>query len=303
MAVEEAFVHDAVKILQRMEEYLLEPVARALGSDPPRKVFVVPHRALWAYPFSLLQRRLPQTKFCVIPSMAMLPLGRREARRTAPKTGERHFICDATRSLAGARSEVASLHGFTGLDASEHQALFEKLSGTSLLHFAGHGFFDRSAPILSGLITAPSASKDPLLDACWGNYGVLTCARILARGHMPEAYLATLSGCSTAVARDHGSSDFGSLPTAFFLAGVRNVVASLWPVNDHAARLLMRRFYRCLEAGATPSSAMATARQEIESISYEEAVEELGTSDGVMPKEQPYASPIHSLAFQHYGFD
>jgi CHAT domain-containing protein len=58
--------------------------------------------------------------------------------------------------------------------------------------------------------------------------------------------LAVLSACETALGKVEGWQGVMNLQRGFHDAGVRNVSASLWKVNDAATALLMGEFYRRL---------------------------------------------------------
>jgi hypothetical protein len=52
------------------------------------------------------------------------------------------------------------------------------------------------------------------------------------------------------------------LARAFFEAGARTVVGSLWPLRDDEAALVFERFYRHLAAGESVAAALRRARQD-----------------------------------------
>jgi hypothetical protein len=54
-----------------------------------------------------------------------------------------------------------------------------------------------------------------------------------------------------------------SLPRAFFVAGARTVVGSLWLVNDDATREVMIRFYKYLLSGKSRAEALSRAESEL----------------------------------------
>ena len=67
----------------------------------------------------------------------------------------------------------------------------------------------------------------------------------LFEGGVGEA-LVTLSGCQTAAPGLYYGNSF-SLARAFYLAGCRFVLASLWPVSDKLSMIFMTEFYAALQ--------------------------------------------------------
>ncbi|MBD3402045.1 CHAT domain-containing protein, partial [candidate division GN15 bacterium] len=73
-----------------------------------------------------------------------------------------------------------------------------------------------------------------------------------------RAGLTALSGCQTAAPGLNYGNSF-SLAKAFYQAGSRYVLASLWPVNDSLTRTFMAAFYGQLRQGETVSKAYTAA--------------------------------------------
>jgi CHAT domain-containing protein len=59
-----------------------------------------------------------------------------------------------------------------------------------------------------------------------------------------KAELVTLSACKSGLGRQSGGEGFVGFAQAFFLAGCRSLILSLWEVDDQATSLLMTRFYQ-----------------------------------------------------------
>jgi CHAT domain-containing protein len=74
-----------------------------------------------------------------------------------------------------------------------------------------------------------------------------------------------LSGCETALGPAWGTSfersdDYVTLAQAFLFAGARNVIATLWRIDDRSAGEFAARFSRALAASA-PGDALAAAQR------------------------------------------
>ncbi len=158
--------------------------------------------------------------------------------------------------LPATREEVAATSVFfpectslLGSEASEPRlsALAEggALSRYDLLHFATHALVDDNRPERSCIVLAQAPDPDPLAAALAGERiydGLLSVAEI-AREWRLDCDLVTLSGCRTGLGREaHGEGHIGFVH-AFLQAGARNLLVSLWRVEDRAAALLMKRFY------------------------------------------------------------
>jgi CHAT domain-containing protein len=77
-----------------------------------------------------------------------------------------------------------------------------------------------------------------------------------------DANLVTLSACETALGREVRGEGYIGFAHAFFRAGTRSVVVSLWQVDDRATSRLMVRFYEnMLERGMSRSAALGEAKR------------------------------------------
>src|SRR5262249_644761 len=75
--------------------------------------------------------------------------------------------------------------------------------------------------------------------------GLLT-AEALINADLSGMELAVLSACETGLGDYQGGQGVFGLQQAFHIAGCRDVVASLWKVDDAAPAALMAAFYRNL---------------------------------------------------------
>lgn len=120
-----------------------------------------------------------------------------------------------------------------------------------ILHFATHGFVDDRIPALSGLLLASSGGPD-------GEDGYLRLNEIF---HLRlNADLAVLSACETALGKEVKGEGMVGLTRAFFYAGARSVIASLWMVNDQSTSLLMEDLHAQYIKGADASTALRRAK-------------------------------------------
>lgn len=180
--------------------------------------------------------------------------------------------------LAGAREEVLALRplfpGATtllGPEASEARltALAERddLGRYQFIHLAMHAVADDRRPENSALVLSQANLEPPLAASLAGHRifdGLLTAGEIVREWHI-SADLVTLSGCETGLGRATDGEGYLGLAHAFFQAGARALVVSLWPVDDEATRMLMERFYRDLQSSgptraADPAAALREAR-------------------------------------------
>jgi CHAT domain-containing protein len=123
-------------------------------------------------------------------------------------------------------------------------AVLAGAADAELLHLACHGRFRADSPAFSEL---------RLHD------GPLT---LLDLGHARlGADLVTLSACDTGISRVAPGGELRGLVRACMLAGARNVLATLWPVQDEASARLMGDFYRGLRAGNAPAVSLHAAQR------------------------------------------
>jgi CHAT domain-containing protein len=166
-------------------------------------------------------------------------------------------------SLPHAVDEVAALRKVLGeqLDVlwgseATREALLRlsetgDLAGYDAIHFATHAVLDH---------LAPSQSRVLLADDSLALADVLNL-RLRAR-------MVVLSGCEGAMGKRYPGDEIMGLARAFFLAGARTVVASLWPVEDASAGEFMGRLYRRLGAGEGVAQALRAAQVEMATEGY-----------------------------------
>lgn len=122
-----------------------------------------------------------------------------------------------------------------------------KLQDFRFLHFATHGHVDdrRSALVLSN---AKGAASSYLTDE-------------QVAGLRLGSDLVLLSACDTGVGRDEKGEGVVGLPYAFFMAGNRNTLMSLWPVDDAGTAAFIPEFMRRVRAGTDVVTALSDTRR------------------------------------------
>jgi CHAT domain-containing protein len=174
------------------------------------------------------------------------------------------------------------------------EAVLRILPRATHLHFACHGAFDPAAPLDSGLELADGAR--------------LTLREFLAGAGGVEARLVGLSACQSGVSEFQSAPDEGlGLPLAFLQAGAAGVVATLWPVDDLRAALLMTRFYEFLLPSGeaepqSPARALRNAQAWLRGLSREAAVAHLSACESerarrVRARSEPVDGPASAAAF------
>ncbi len=94
--------------------------------------------------------------------------------------------------------------------------------------------------------------------------GVLTAYEISNRD-LSNVKLVVLSACETGLGDIRGSEGVFGLQRSFKLAGVKNIIMSLWKVPDEKTKELMQTFYRFCFSGNSISDAFKSAQEEMRS--------------------------------------
>jgi len=140
---------------------------------------------------------------------------------------------------------------FLGQQASEQQVKSMDLSDRKVIAFATHALVPGD---LDGLnqpaiaLSAPSVAGD-------NEDGLLTMSEILRL--RLNADWVVLSACNTGAAEGKGAEAVSGLGRAFFYAGTRAILVSMWPVETTSARELTTGLFKYQQADQTLSRARA----------------------------------------------
>jgi len=107
----------------------------------------------------------------------------------------------------------------------------------AVLHFATHGLASRDFPEACALVLA----NDPEHAS-----GEFLLFRQIQQLDCRNIQLVVLSACSSSIGKTSRSAGLQGLVWAFLQAGAQQVIASRYPVNDHATAELMQVLYQQL---------------------------------------------------------
>jgi CHAT domain-containing protein len=282
---------DATAISKQLYSVLVKPVSEITGAT---RLIVAPDGVLNLLPFEALQNNdgeflLRSYELTYTPSGTILDTLRHTKKDSAPKSllavgdaayenqghaGQKlptpvSFKVRVERGIADLSGislhdlpetkdeveEIGQIAGrdslvLVGKDATETTFKKEPLDQFRIIHLAVHGFADTQYPERSALVLGRDSNSD--------DDGLLQVREIIRL--KLNADLATLSACDTGVGKLQGEEGITNLVEAFFVAGARSVVASLWSADDTSTRALMEKFYGRLSHGESISSALRNAK-------------------------------------------
>ena len=166
----------------------------------------------------------------------------------------------AWRRLPGARREVEGIAEmfpvgertiYLGAEATEARVKEdERVSQARVLHLASHALIDEESPTQSAVLLAQGEHDQ--------EDGLLQMREIFDL--QLSADLVVLSACESGLGKAIRGEGLLGLTQAFFHAGARSLLVSLWPVVDQASAELMVAFYREMLSGASTLEALRSAK-------------------------------------------
>ncbi|MBU6272774.1 MAG: CHAT domain-containing protein [Betaproteobacteria bacterium] len=241
----------------RLHAALIQPFAAVIGTAD---LLIVPHGALHYLPFAALgppdEPLIARRSLRLLPASSVLKYLAPRVERRAPSLlilgnpDVGNSALDLPSAEDEARAIAAAVPGSVLLTREKAtETHFKRIAGDfTLLHVASHGQYKADNALDSRLLLAPDA----------GNDGSLTVREIY--GLRLSADLVTLSACETGLGSVLRGDDVLGLARGFLYAGSRNIVASLWEVDDDATAQLMKSFYQRLLAGTSRRQALREAQ-------------------------------------------
>jgi CHAT domain-containing protein len=285
------FAQKVEKIMADLFKSLFLDVLKDL--DRNGEVIIVPHRALHALPFVLMNYRDDQgekkyilEEFTSCSHVPSITSGLLSYKKTNHESNPRLVaICD-TQSLKWARVEIediashfehnnSKLYHFPDASFSE---MIKSIPESDYLHFACHAVFDPDDSYIEIPVEeqgncysySASASRYQSADVKIEENQIFQRLSVkdIAKLRFSHTPVTLLSACESGMTKISTFSDeYIGLPAGFLLSGARNVVSSLWVVDDEATTYLMTAFYRFhFEEKNSISVALRMAQQKVRSV-------------------------------------
>lgn len=249
---------------RELYQWLVAPVEKEILGL--RHLVIVPHGALHYLPFAALQDQegtylVERFSVSLVPSATVLGYCMEKGDKIKKDKDEKNVFALANPDLGSpfydlpfAEKEVQSLSrtyenvtAFVGREATEKRVR-QQIGNFSMIHFACHGTYESGTPLFSALLLSPAGEDDGRLEA----HEIF--------GLKLDGNLVTLSACETGLGQITRGDEIIGLARSFIFAGAPSIITSLWKVDDLATAVMVKRFYRYLNAGFSRSEALRKAQ-------------------------------------------
>ena len=243
------------------------------------EVIIVPDRSLYKVPFAALSEKegaeyLSEThRIRVIPSLTTLKIIQDSPEDYHSNTGALIIgnpKVDGLQPLPGARKEAEMIGRLVGVpplleEEATKQAVLERISSVSLIHFAAHGHAERGEIVLSPIPTSNRRNAIPPQEAYM--LTITNVSRVKIR-----AKLVVLSCCHSGRGQIRAERVIG-IALAFLGSCARSVLVALWAIPDLETEQLMSRFYQHLVEGENVSESLHQAMKWMRRTSFSKVSE------------------------------
>lgn len=243
------------RLAEEIEAELFPEQLRAELADAgsEERLLLCLHGPLEGLPLSVLSQGFTPVVLPGLPRPSQTPAyGPHVAWRLlgAPATKGAPALPGAARELADLARRHPNAGVYTG-SAFRRGALLEALASGDALHIATH-------------LTRDVSCDDPRLASVGlmlSSGEVLCASEVLATA--TASPLVVLAACETAGGRAIDAEGIHGLARAFLEAGTRDLVVTLWPVADEAARAFAQAFHAALEVEDSPARAVRAAQESL----------------------------------------
>lgn len=277
---------------QILHQFLIQPIANLLPTDPNAHVIFIPQESLFSVSFPALQDKdgkylIEKHTILTAPSIQVLELTHtlKARRRKREGEGNSSIINLQSSALIVGNPTMPKIFLQPGqppqqlpqLPEAEHEALdiakllnttaivgayatkaniLKKMSTAKLVHLATHGLLEYNSQSNAGSIEGLGVPGAIALSPSSNDDGLLSASEII--NLRLQAELVVLSACKTGEGRISGDGVIG-LSRSFISAGVESVIVSLWAVRDVETSKLMKYFYQTLQHNPDKASALRQA--------------------------------------------
>jgi CHAT domain-containing protein len=257
---------DSARSSERLYQLLIACVEQHLGSAV--RLYIAADPILQRLPFAALRRPgsgpylIERFEIAMVPALSIVE-------RRPPSAGRRLDALVISAALRGRTfgieleplplatveaADVARLYPKSKLIADADvasESIRAELPRHTVFHFAGHSLVNPDAPQMSRLVVSPNRPDGALY------------AHEIERLDLRRVEMVVLSACDTADGRSSRSEGVISVARAFMKAGVPTVIATLWSVEDSAARSMFARFHSGFLDTSDPARVLAIIQREI----------------------------------------
>jgi CHAT domain-containing protein len=280
---------------KKLGKRLLEPLKNIIKGK--QHWIISPSGALALIPFETLRLDgelvIAQHQISYVQSLSILAmLQKREKAYKRIKNRESLFAMGAPiysgkkwQDLPGTLKELSALKQiFKGAPIYKQQdateAKLQSLNKQGILEkyhylvFSAHGYLSQEVPALSALVLGqvnnPKGIDGYVTAGEWPGYDL-------------KSDLMVLSACETGLGEVIGGEGVMGLPYAFYVAGNKNTILTLWSISDKVTAEFMTSFFKKLKAGRGQIEALTATKREF------------------IKRGGDYSNPMYWAAFVLYG--
>jgi len=168
--------------------------------------------------------------------------------------------------LPGTKAEAKAIKSILKKNVKEYQKNkateknLMKIKEPRILHIATHGFFINDNTIPNPMLKSGIALAGANTSVIKGKSDGIVTALKLSGLDLKGTDLVVLSACETGVVDINTTDSVSGLSKAFIQAGAKDIVMSLWSVDDQATKELMSSFYREMKKKKNYAKALKAAK-------------------------------------------
>jgi CHAT domain-containing protein len=259
-------------VLSALYGILVQPLVESGALSGTTRLIMIPHGPLAYLPtaalFDARSSRYLAEQYSIVRLSSAGSLARLRAPADAVSMGQRvaaSLFAPFPDSLPATRDEVDAIARHVprarirlGTEATKRN-LQRALQSGDIVHIATHARMNPRNPLFSAIKVSSGTGQPTAADARLEVHELL--------GMHVRSPLVFLSGCETALGGSWSTTfdegeDYTTLAQALLYAGARNVVATLWRIDDAGAAAFASRFYPALGSGDV-GEALARAQREM----------------------------------------